>query len=83
MDYCRQLRENVRVSLWGVRVMTHRDFDQCQPNGPHIRGDGVSSDVVLRLSFDAFRLRWFTSLVTGDVRDDSNNPPPYSSDSRC
>ena len=47
MDNRCQLRENVCISLGGIRVVAQGDFDHCQPNGPHIGRDGVRSDVIL------------------------------------
>lgn len=47
MDYRRQLRENVRISLRGIWIVADGDFNHCQPNRPHVGGDGVRSDVVL------------------------------------
>jgi hypothetical protein len=57
VDDCRQLCENVRKRLGGIWIMAHGDFDHCQSNRPHIRGDGVRSDIILRLSFDTFGLK--------------------------
>jgi len=57
-----QLREDVGISLGRIWVMAHGDFNHCQPNRPHIRGDGVSSDIVLRFSSDTLRLAVVQSI---------------------
>lgn len=51
----RQLREHIRVRLWGIRIPPHPDLNHAQPQRPDIRRDGVRPEVVLGLAFDALR----------------------------
>jgi hypothetical protein len=48
--------------------MAHGNFDNRQSNRPHIRGDGVRSNIILRLSLDTLGLERFSPLVCDDVQ---------------
>lgn len=52
-----QLSKDVRVCLWWVREVAHRELDEGETEGPDVGRDSVGHLLVLRFPFDPFGLK--------------------------
>lgn len=52
-----QLRKDIRVCLWRIRIPTHADLDHRQAEGPDIRSNGIRPQVILGFTLDPLGLQ--------------------------